>query len=49
VESLAAAREERAFLCRLTPEWYWSDSIVDDLVRDGRARGLDGHIVAAGE
>jgi len=28
--------------------WYWSDSIVDDLVRDGRARRLDGHIVAVG-
>jgi hypothetical protein len=28
--------------------WYWSDSIVDDLIRDGRARRLDGHIVAAG-
>ncbi len=27
--------------------WYWSDSIVDDLVGDGRARRLDGHIVAA--
>jgi hypothetical protein len=26
--------------------WYWSDSIVDELVRDGRARRLDGHIVA---
>jgi len=29
--------------------WYWSDSIVDDLIRDGRARRLDGHIVAARE
>ncbi len=28
--------------------WYWSDSIVDELVRDGRVRRLDGHIVAAG-
>jgi hypothetical protein len=28
--------------------WYWSDSIVDELVRDGRARRLDGHIVAVG-
>ncbi len=27
--------------------WYWSDSIVDDLVADGRARRLDGHVVAA--
>jgi hypothetical protein len=29
--------------------WYWTDSIVDDLVRDGRARRLDGHIVAVEE
>ena len=28
--------------------WYWTDSIIDDLVRDGRALRLDGHIVAAG-
>jgi hypothetical protein len=29
--------------------WYWTDSIVDDLVRDGRARRLDGHVIAFGE
>lgn len=29
--------------------WYWTDSIIDDLVRGGRARRLDGHIVAVEE
>jgi len=29
--------------------WYWTDSITDDLVRGGRARRLDGHIVAVEE
>jgi hypothetical protein len=29
--------------------WYWTDSIIDDLVRDGRARRLDGHLVAVRE
>jgi hypothetical protein len=29
--------------------WYWTDSIVDDLVREGRARRLDGHVIAVGE
>ena len=29
--------------------WYWTDSLADDLVRDGRARRLDGHIITADE
>jgi hypothetical protein len=28
--------------------WYWTDSLVDDLVRAGRLRRLDGHVAAAG-
>jgi hypothetical protein len=42
---LAPERELRRWFSWL---WYWTDSIIDDLVRDGRARRLDGHIVAAG-
>jgi hypothetical protein len=26
--------------------WYWSGTLVDDLVRDGRLRRIDGHVVA---
>jgi len=42
---VAPERELRRWFSWL---WYWTDSIIDDLVRDGRARRLDGHIVAAG-
>jgi hypothetical protein len=27
--------------------WYWRDTLIDDLVRAGRLRRLDGHIAAA--
>ena len=27
--------------------WYWRDSLVDDLVRDGRLRRVDGHVAVA--
>jgi len=27
--------------------WYWEDSLVDDLVRDGRLRRVDGHVTVA--
>jgi hypothetical protein len=27
-------------------QWYWTDEIVDDLVRDGRLRRIDGHVAA---
>jgi hypothetical protein len=26
--------------------WYWSDSLVDDLIRQGRLRRIDGHVAA---
>lgn len=26
--------------------WYWDDALVDDLVRDGRLRRVDGHVTA---
>jgi len=27
-------------------QWYWTDTLVDDLVRAGRLRRLDGHVTA---
>jgi hypothetical protein len=27
--------------------WYWADSLVDDLVREGRLRRVDGHVTTA--
>jgi hypothetical protein len=27
--------------------WYWDDALVDDLVRDGRLRRVDGHVAVA--
>jgi hypothetical protein len=26
--------------------WYWTDTLVDDLIRDGRLRRTDGHVTA---
>ncbi len=28
-------------------QWYWSDALVDGLVRDGRLRRIDGHVTLA--
>ena len=28
-------------------QWYWTDSLVEDLVADGRLRRADGHVTAA--
>jgi hypothetical protein len=28
-------------------QWYWTDALIDDLVRDGRLRRVDGHVAAA--
>ena len=28
-------------------QWYWDDSLVEDLVRDGRLRRIDGHVTLA--
>jgi len=27
-------------------QWYWEDTVVDDLVRDGRLVRVDGHVAA---
>ena len=27
--------------------WYWDDTIVDDLVREGRLTRVDGHVALA--
>src|SRR6266700_6673649 len=29
-------------------QWYWTDTLVDDLVRAGRLRRVDGHVTVAG-
>ena len=28
-------------------QWYWADSLVDDLIGQGRLRRIDGHVTAA--
>ena len=28
-------------------QWYWTRTLVDDLVREGRLRRVDGHVTAA--
>jgi hypothetical protein len=40
---IAPERELRRWFSWL---WYWSDSLVDDLVREGRARRVNGHVTA---
>jgi hypothetical protein len=29
-------------------QWYWTDTLVDDLIREGRVRRVDGHVMTAG-
>ncbi len=29
--------------------WYWSDSLVDDLIGQGRLRRIDGHVIVVGQ
>ena len=29
-------------------QWYWTDTLVDDLIREGRLRRVDGHVMTAG-
>jgi hypothetical protein len=30
-------------------QWYWTDSLVDDLIGQGRLRRIDGHVTVAGQ
>jgi hypothetical protein len=30
-------------------QWYWTDTLIDDLIREGRLRRVDGHVMAAGQ
>jgi hypothetical protein len=30
-------------------QWYWADTLVDDLIREGRLRRVDGHVMMAGQ
>jgi hypothetical protein len=30
-------------------QWYWSDSLVDDLIGQGRLRRIDGHVTVVGQ
>ena len=30
-------------------QWYWTGTLVDDLVREGRPRRVDGHVMTAGQ
>jgi hypothetical protein len=42
---LAPERELRRWF---SWQWHWTETLVDDLVRDGRLRRTDGHVTAAG-
>lgn len=30
-------------------QWYWFDSLVDDLIGQGRLRRIDGHVTVVGQ
>jgi len=30
-------------------QWYWTDTLVDDLIRQGRPRRMGGHVMTAGQ
>jgi hypothetical protein len=29
--------------------WYWADSLLDDLIGQGRLRRIDGHVTVGGQ
>ena len=43
----AVAAPERELKRWFSWQWYWNDELVEDLVRDGRLRRVDGHVTAA--
>jgi hypothetical protein len=30
-------------------QWYWTDTLIEDLIREGRLRRLNGHVTAVGQ
>jgi len=42
----AVAAPERELARWFSWRWYLADTLVDDLVRDGRLRRVDGHVTA---
>jgi len=44
----AVVSSERELRSWFSWRWYWADSLVGELVRDGRLRRIDGHVTAAG-
>jgi hypothetical protein len=44
----AVVTPERELARWFSWRWYWADTLVDDLVRDGRLRMVDGHVAAVG-
>jgi hypothetical protein len=43
----AVVAPERELARWFSWRWYWADTLVDDLVRDGRLRRMDGHVACA--
>jgi hypothetical protein len=43
----AVVAPERELARWFSWRWYWADTLVDDLVRDGRLRRVDGHVACA--
>jgi len=44
----AVVAPERELVRWFSWRWYWTDALVDDLVREGRLVRVDGHVTAAG-
>ena len=45
---LIAAAVRAAVLAPENEQWYWADSLLDDLIGQGRLRRIDGHVTVAG-
>jgi hypothetical protein len=45
--SAAVVAPERELRRWFSWRWYWSDSLIDDLVGDGRIRRIDGYVARA--
>jgi len=43
----AVVAPERELVLWFSWQWYWDDALVDDLVREGRLRRVDGHVTLA--
>ena len=45
----AVLAPETELRCWFSWQWYWADSLVDDLIGQGQLRRIDGHVTVASQ